>query len=86
MMKTTINNENNKDDIDNDNHINDDKLTMMNKGYTLKFDVPKYLGKFSSCSVLRYLNSLSFKTFIYLASPGFLAGMPQQHEPVTAVP
>ena len=24
--------------------------------------------------------------FIYLASPGFLAGMPQQREPITAVP
>ena len=27
-----------------------------------------------------------FYLFIYLASPGFLAGMPQQHEPITVVP
>ena len=58
----------------------------MNKEYTPKFDVPKYLGEISSCSVLLYLHSLSFKTFIYSASPGFLAGMLQQHEPITAVP
>ena len=44
-----INNENNKDDID--NHIHDDKITIMNKEFILKFDVPKYLWEIYATSI-----------------------------------
>lgn len=45
IIVISINNENNKDDIDNDNHIKDDKITIMNKEFILNFDVPTCLAE-----------------------------------------